>query len=50
MNCPIIKKKKNVAVCVISINCVFEQGWYYPQIVLQYCFYENSDDDSDSEY
>ena len=43
-------KKINVAVCVISINSVSEKGWYYPQIVLQVCFYENSDYDSDSEY
>ena len=32
-------KKINVAVCVISLNSVFEQGWYYPQIELQECFY-----------
>ena len=37
-------KKINVAVCVISINSVFEQkGWYNPQIVLQDCFYENEE-------
>ena len=35
--------KIDVAVCVISINSVFEQGWYYPQIELQDCFYENCD-------
>ena len=34
-------KKINVPVCVISIKSVFEQGWYYPQTVLQECFYEN---------
>ena len=38
-------KKVNVAVCVISISSVFEKGWYYPQIELQDCFYENSGDD-----
>ena len=37
-------KKINVAVCVISLSSVFEQGcWYYPQIKIQGCFYENSD-------
>ena len=36
-------KKINVAVCVISISSVFEQGWYYPQVNLQVCFYENSE-------
>ena len=35
MTCLIIKKKNNVPACVISIDNVFEQGWYYPQIVLQ---------------
>ena len=32
-------KQINVPVCVTSINNVFEQGWYYPQIILQECFY-----------
>ena len=33
----------NVLVCVISISSVFEEGnWYYPQIDLQDCFYENN--------
>ena len=36
-------KKINVAVCVISISSNFEQGWYYPQVNLQVCFYENSE-------
>ena len=35
--------KIDVAVCVISICSVFEQGWYYPQIELQDCFYESCD-------
>ena len=33
--------KFNVPVCVISIGNVSEQVWYYPQIFLQECFYEN---------
>ena len=33
-------KKINVSVCVISIGSVSEQGWYYPQTLLQDCFYE----------
>ena len=37
-------KKINIAVCVISLSCVFEErNWYYPQVTLQECFYENSD-------
>ena len=36
-------QKINAKVCVISINSVFEEGWYYPQIELQDCFYENCD-------
>ena len=37
-------QKINVAVCVISISNVSEKSvWYYPQIELQDCFYENSD-------
>ena len=37
-------QKINVPVCVISISSVFEErNWYYPQIELQDCFYENSD-------
>ena len=37
-------QKMNVKVCVISISSVFEKGnWYYPQIELQDCFYENRD-------
>ena len=37
-------KKINVPVCVISVSSVFEEGnWYYPQIELQDCFYENCD-------
>ena len=35
--------KIDVPICVISINSLFEQGWYYLQIVLQDCFYENCD-------
>ena len=35
--------KINVPVCVISIDNVFEQGWYYPQIILRECFHENSE-------
>ena len=39
-------KTINVKFCVISINSVFkESNWYYPQIELQDCFYENSDYD-----
>ena len=39
-------RKINVAVCVISLSSVFKQGcWYYPQIELQDCFYESSDND-----
>ena len=34
-------QKINVPVCVISINSVFEEGWYYPQIELQDYFYES---------
>ena len=35
-------QKIDVKVCVISISSVFEKGnWYYPQIELQDCFYEN---------
>ena len=35
-------KNINVPVCVILISTVFEKGdWYYPQIELQDCFYEN---------
>ena len=33
--------KINIPVCVISIDNVFEQGWYYPQTILQEYFYEN---------
>ena len=37
-------KKINVAVHVVSINSVFEQkGWYYPQMSLQDCFYDNEE-------
>ena len=35
------KIKINNAVCVMSISNVFEQDWYYLQIELQDCFYEN---------
>ena len=35
--------KIDVAVCVLSISSISEQGWYYPQIELQDCFYENCD-------
>ena len=35
-------QETNVPVCVISISSVFkERNWYYPQIELQDCFYEN---------
>ena len=35
-------QKIDVAVCVISINSVFQKNnWYYPQTNLQGCFYEN---------
>ena len=34
-------QKINVPVCVISIKSAFEEGWYYPQIDLQDCFYES---------
>ena len=37
-------QKINVAICVISIDSVFEKrNWYYPQIELQNCFYESSE-------
>ena len=37
-------QKINVPVCVISINSVFEErNWYYSEIKLQDCFYENND-------
>ena len=37
-------QKSNVAVCVISLSSVFEErNWYYPQVNLQECFYDNSD-------
>ena len=33
----------NAKVCVISISSIFkERNWYYPQIELQECFYESS--------
>ena len=39
-------RKINVAVSVISISSVFERNcWYYPQIELQDCSYENCYDD-----
>ena len=35
-------KKNNVSVCVTSMSVVIKKGyWYYPQIRLQECFYEN---------
>ena len=35
-------KKFNVPVCVTSVSSVIKKGdWYYPQIRLQECFYEN---------
>ena len=38
----VYNKKINVPVCVISISGVVKKGdWYYPQIKLQDCFYEN---------
>ena len=38
----VYNQKINVPICVISISSVFESGgWYYPQIELQYCFYES---------
>ena len=37
-------KNINVAVCVTSLSSVLEErNWYYTQINLQECFYENSD-------
>ena len=40
----VYNQKINVPVCVISISSVSEErNWYYPQIELQDCFYENSD-------
>ena len=40
----VYNKKNNVLVCAISISSVFEErNWYYPQIELQDCFYENRD-------
>ena len=37
-------QKIKVAVCAISLSSVFEErNWYYPQVNLQECFYENSD-------
>ena len=41
INCLIIKKN-NIPVCVIPVSSVVKKGdWYYPQIKLQECFYEN---------
>ena len=38
----VYNKKCNVPVCVISISGMVKKGdWYYPQIKLQDCFYEN---------
>ena len=38
----VYNQKINVPVCVISISGQLkERGWYYPQIELQECFYEN---------
>ena len=38
----VYNKKFNVPICVISISGVVKNGdWYYPQIKLQDCFYEN---------
>ena len=37
--------KINVSVCVMPLSSALEQGWYYPQIELQDCFYENCDYD-----
>ena len=38
----VYNQKVNVPVCVISISGLLkERGWYYPQIELQECFYEN---------
>ena len=35
-------QKINVPVCVVSMSSVIKKGdWYYPQIKLQECFYEN---------
>ena len=35
-------QKVNVPVCVVSMSSVIKKGdWYYPQIKLQECFYEN---------
>ena len=35
-------QKNNISVCVISVSSVVKKGdWYYPQIKLQECFYEN---------
>ena len=32
----------NVPVCVVSMSSVIKKGdWYYPQVNLQECFYEN---------
>ena len=38
----VYNKKNNVPICVISISSVFQKGdWYYPQIELKDCLYEN---------
>ena len=35
-------QKVNVPVCVVSVRSVIKKGdWYYPQISLQECLYEN---------
>ena len=35
-------QKINVPVCVVSMSSVIKKGdWYYPQVNLQECFYEN---------
>ena len=40
----VYNKKINVPACVISISSVFEKDdWYYPQIELQKCLYENDE-------
>ena len=35
-------QKINVPVCVVSMSSVIKKGdWYYPQVNLKECFYEN---------
>ena len=42
----VYNQKINISICVISISGLLnERSWYYPQIELQECFYENENFD-----